>query len=168
MTSRHRKERSHFDLQQGAASRNGARPSSSQARSDASGTSGKDDDAPVGTGAQGGTLGKVEVSPKAIAHLASRAAQRSYGVVGLAPRNARPGWTELLRREEAYKGVDVSFPDGKVAIDLYVVIEYGTRISEVARNIMSGVKFAVESALGVAGVQVNVNVQDIRVSGERT
>ena len=41
-----------------------------------------------------------------------------------------------------------------------------TAISEVARNIMSNVKFAVESALGVPVVQVNVNVQDIRVSEE--
>ena len=169
MTSRHRKERSHFDLQQGSVSRNGAKPGAAQERDADSGTSGTGESATQGAqGAQGGTLGKVEVSPKAIAHLASRAAQRSYGVVGLAPRNARPGWAELLRREEAYKGVEVSFPDGKVCIDLYVVIEYGTRISEVARNIMSGVKFAVESALGVAGVQVNINVQDIRVSGEKT
>ena len=58
----------------------------------------------------------------------------------------------------------MTFPEGRVLIELYVVIEYGTRISEVARNIMSNVKFAVESALGVSVVQVNVNVQDIRVS----
>ncbi len=109
-------------------------------------------------------LGKIEVSPKAIAHLASRAAQRSYGVVGLASRHARPGWAELLRREDIYKGIDVNITDGKVVIDLYVVLEYGTRISEVARNIMSNAKFAVETALGVPVVQVNVNVQGIRVS----
>jgi uncharacterized alkaline shock family protein YloU len=60
--------------------------------------------------------------------------------------------------------VEVVFTGGKVVIDLYVVIEYGTRISEVARNIMSNVKFAVESALGVPVVYVNVNVQGIRVS----
>ena len=113
--------------------------------------------------AQSGAAGKIEVSPRAIAHLASRATQRSYGVVGLASRHARPGWVELLRREEAHKGVDVTFPNGRVLIELYVVIEYGTRISEVARNIMSNVKFAVESALDVQVVQVNVNVQDIRV-----
>ena len=109
-------------------------------------------------------IGKIEVSPKAIAHLASRAAQRSYGVVGLAQSHSRPGWAELLRLEEAYKGVEVKFPEGRVLIELYVVVEYGTRISEVARNIMSNVKFAVESALDVSVVQVNVNVQDIRVS----
>ncbi len=109
-------------------------------------------------------MGKIEVSPRAISHLASRAAQSSYGVVGLAARNARPGWAELLRRDEVYKGVDVNITDGQVIIDLYVVLEYGTRISEVARNIMSNSKFAVETALGVPVVQVNVNVQGIRVS----
>ncbi|HEY0068744.1 MAG TPA: Asp23/Gls24 family envelope stress response protein [Chloroflexia bacterium] len=109
-------------------------------------------------------MGKIEVSPRAISHLASRAAQRSYGVVGLASRHARPGWAELLRRDEVYKGVEVTINDGQVIIDLYVVIEYGTRISEVARNIMSNSKFAVEAALGVNVVQVNVNVQGIRVS----
>lgn len=162
MTSRNRKERNHFDLQREAVSANGRKPSGSLDDPEAPG--------PPSGGqrglASGTSSGKIEVSPKAIAHLASRAAQRSYGVVGLASRNARPGWAELLRREEAHRGVDVAFPEGKVVIDLYVVIEYGTRISEVARNIMSNVKFAVESALGVGGVQVNVNIRDIRVSEE--
>lgn len=154
MTSRPRKEQGRFDLQPGALSPNGHDGKSREATSQA--------DAAVSV--QGTPLGKIEVSPKAIAHVASRAAQRSYGVVGLAPRHARPGWVELLRREEAHKGVGVTFNSGQVVIDLYVVIEYGTRISEVARNIMSNVKFAVEFALDVKGALINVNVQDIRVS----
>lgn len=113
---------------------------------------------------QAPALGRIEVSPRAIAHLASRAAQASYGVVGLASRHARPGLAELLRREEEHKGVEVKFSGERVVIDLFVIIEYGTRISEVARNIMSNTKFAVESALGVPVVSVNVNVQGIRVS----
>jgi uncharacterized alkaline shock family protein YloU len=108
--------------------------------------------------------GKIEVSPKAISHLASRATQRSYGVVGLAAKNSRPGWAELLHRDEVQKGVEVSISEGRVIVNLYVIIEYGTRISEVARNIMSSVKFALESSLGVHVVQVNVTVQGIRVS----
>lgn len=109
-------------------------------------------------------MGKIEVSPKAITHIASRAAQASYGVVGLASRHARPGLAELLHRDEEHKGVEVKFQGDQVVIDLYVVIEYGTRVSEVARNIMGNAKFAVESALGVPVVRVNVNVQGIRVS----
>jgi uncharacterized alkaline shock family protein YloU len=116
------------------------------------------------TGQRDEAAGKIEVSPRAISHLASRATQRSYGVVGLAAKNSRPGWAELLHRDEVQKGVEVSISEGRVIVNLYVIIEYGTRISEVARNIMSSVKFALESSLGVRVVQVNVTVQGIRVS----
>jgi uncharacterized alkaline shock family protein YloU len=108
--------------------------------------------------------GRIEVTPTAIATIASRAIERSYGVVGLASRHSRPGLAELLRRDEEHKGVQVSFTGDRIVIDLYVILEYGTRISEVAYNLMSAVKFAVESALEMPVVEVNVNVQGIRVS----
>ncbi|HEX9988760.1 MAG TPA: Asp23/Gls24 family envelope stress response protein [Chloroflexia bacterium] len=158
MTSRHRKEQQKFNLQTAPISLN----SQTQPHGDGQAAgAGKHGD---GEGASHADAGKIEVSPRAISHMASRAAQSCYGVVGLASRHARPGLAELLRREEEYKGVVVTFSGDRVVIDLYVVIEYGTRISEVARNIMSSVRFAVESALGVPVVQVNVNVQGIRVS----
>jgi uncharacterized alkaline shock family protein YloU len=163
MSSRHRKEHSGFGLKPDGVSVNGNKPASDDQGLGADGRGATISESPEPESA---TEGKIEVSPRAIAHLASRAAQRSYGVVGLAQRHARPGWAELLRREEAHKGVEVAFTEGRVIIELYLVLEYGTRISEVARNIMSNVKFTVESALGVPVVQVNVNVQDIRVSEE--
>jgi uncharacterized alkaline shock family protein YloU len=61
-------------------------------------------------------------------------------------------------------GVAIDFAERRVVIDLYVVVEYGTRISEVASNVASGVKFSVEQALGLPIVQVNVNVQGVRIS----
>ena len=167
MTQRHRRQQGGFDLQPSEQSPNGTALEGG-AGSAAIAGSGTASPGPNGSGSlsvtDGSRTGRIEVSPRAIAHIASRATQQSYGVVGLAPRHGRPGWVELLHRDEAHKGVEVTFPDGRVLIELYVVIEYGTRISEVARNIMSNVKFAVESALGVSVVQVNVNVQDIRVS----
>ena len=108
--------------------------------------------------------GRVEVTPQAVATLTSRAIEQSYGVVGLASRTSRPGLAELLRRDEQHKGVQVTFTDDRIVIDLFVILEYGTRISEVAYNLMSSVKFAVESALEMPVVEVNVNVQGIRVS----
>lgn len=120
-----------------------------------------------GAAAHGGKAplrGRIEVTPGAIATLAGRAIEQSYGVVGLASRHSRPGLAELLRREEQHKGVQVTFADDRVVIDLYVILEYGTRISEVAYQLMSAVKFAVESALEMPVVEVNVNVQGIRVS----
>ncbi len=165
MVSRNRKDGPNLDLQ--SVSPNGVSPTDGHSHKEVhpgptaglSNASGKSHADSVSEHS-----GKIEVSPKAISHLASRAAQRSYGVVGLASKTARPGWAELLRREEISKGVEVSFQDGHVIVNLYVVIEYGTRISEVARNIMSNVKFALESSLGVEVVQVNVTVQGIRVS----
>ena len=162
MTSKNRKEQPNFNLQGATISLNGT-SGSSGAKS--LGRESHDGPGEVASDQSNNkALGKIEVSPRAISHLASRAAQASYGVVGLASRHARPGLAELLRREEEHKGVEVKLAGERVIIDLYVIIEYGTRISEVARNIMSNTKFAVESALGVPVVNVNVNVQGIRVS----
>lgn len=109
-------------------------------------------------------LGKIEVSQRAIASIAADAVLRSYGVVGMASARLKDGLAELLRREHLERGVVVHMKDGEVSIDLYVVLEYGTRISEVGRNIAQAVKFAVEKAIGVPVARVSVNVQGLRVS----
>ncbi len=104
-------------------------------------------------------LGKIEISPAAVASLASHAVLKSYGVVGMSSRNL----AQLLNRDSK-RGVQVRIEDDEIMIDLYVIVEYGTRISEVAHNIMENVKFAVEKALGVPLAEVNVYVQGLRVS----
>lgn len=109
-------------------------------------------------------LGKIEVSPSAIAALASQAVLKSYGVVGMASANLRDGIAEVLTGDRSRRGVQVRLEDNEIAIDLFVVIEYGTRITTVANNIMSAVKFTVEKALGVPVKEVNVHVQGLRVS----
>lgn len=113
-------------------------------------------------------LGQIEICPRAIASVARRAAMETYGIVGLSRRVGR-GLLQILRwhgaRRRIERGVEVMFVDRQVIIDLYVIVEYGTRISEVATNVASSVRFAVERALGLPVVQVNVNVQGMRVSG---
>ncbi|HIC94531.1 MAG TPA: Asp23/Gls24 family envelope stress response protein [Anaerolineae bacterium] len=108
-------------------------------------------------------LGKVEITPAAIAVIAGQAVLNCYGVVGMASKSLVGGLAQLLQ-PDSRRGVEVKLEDDKIIIDLYVVIEYGTRISTVAHNIMSTVKFAVEKALGVPVAQVNVHVQGLRVS----
>jgi uncharacterized alkaline shock family protein YloU len=111
-------------------------------------------------------LGKIEISPTAIASLASQAVLESYGVVGMASKNFKDGLVELLAPGASHRGVDVHLLEEQIIIDLYVIIEYGTRISEVAQNIMSAVKFRAEKALGIPVAEVNVHVQGLRVSSE--
>jgi uncharacterized alkaline shock family protein YloU len=111
-------------------------------------------------------LGKVEVSPTAIASLASQVVLESYGVVGMAKKDLASGIVEILQPASHRRGVDVDISDGRIEIDLYVVIEYGTRISIVARNIQSAVRYTVERAMGVPVHAVNIHVQDLRVSAD--
>ncbi len=108
-------------------------------------------------------LGKIEISPTAIATLAAHAVLQSYGVVGMAPKNLADELTTALG-DAAHRGVEVHMTGDRIQIDLFVIIEYGTRISSVAHSIMNVVKYTVEQALGVPVTQVNVHVQGLRVS----
>jgi uncharacterized alkaline shock family protein YloU len=111
-------------------------------------------------------LGKVEVSPTAIASLASQVVLECYGVVGMATKDLASGIVEILQPASHRRGVNVSINGDQIVVDLYVVIEYGTRIATVARNIQSVVKYTLEKALGVPVVAVNVHVEDLRVSAD--
>jgi uncharacterized alkaline shock family protein YloU len=109
--------------------------------------------------------GAIEVSARAIATIAGRAVAECYGVVGIAARRPRFAAVELLAPEHYSRGVVVRFHHDHVTIDLYVVLEHGLRITEIAHNIMESVRFAVEKTLGLRVVQVNVNVQALRING---
>ncbi len=109
-------------------------------------------------------LGTIEISPAAVAALASQAVLTCYGVVGMSSPSLRHGLAEILGRENYRRGVYARLIDDEIVIDLYVVLEYGTRISEVAQNIMRNVKYAVEHTLGIPVAGVNVHVQGLRVS----
>jgi len=111
-------------------------------------------------------FGKIEISCQAIASIASQAVLESYGVVGMASKSFKDGLVTLLAPGAGHRGVDVQLVDEQIVIDLYVIIEYGTRISEVAHNIMSVVRFRVEKALDTSVAGVNIHVQGLRVSQE--
>lgn len=108
--------------------------------------------------------GKIEVAPRAIASIAAEAVLSCYGVVGMSAATLRDEVAEILQRDNYHRGIDVHVIDHRIAIDLYVVVEYGTRISEVAQNMMQSVKFRLERALGMQVAEVNVHVQGLRIS----
>jgi len=112
--------------------------------------------------AQARQWGRVEVFPTAVAAIAGHAALGCYGVAGMAARGLRDGFAELLRRESVDRGVEVVELEGGLAIDIYVIVQYGIRITEVAHNLQETVKFEVERSVGVSVMEVNVNVQGVR------
>jgi uncharacterized alkaline shock family protein YloU len=108
-------------------------------------------------------LGRIEVSPLAIASVVSQAVTSTYGVVGIAPKNLAKEVAHVFQRD-ARHGVDVRIQDNQIMIDVHVIVEYGTRIASVAKSIMNLVKFNVERDLGVPVTQVNVHVEGLRIS----
>lgn len=112
-----------------------------------------------------GPTGKVEISRGAIATIVHGAVMQSYGVVGMAPRTLRAGLVPHLGQQQTHRGIEVTVrDDDRIEVTLYVVLEYGLRISEVAQNVMASVKFAVEHALGMEVAAVNVHVQGLHFS----
>ncbi|MFN2450811.1 MAG: Asp23/Gls24 family envelope stress response protein [Candidatus Dormibacteria bacterium] len=112
---------------------------------------------------QSAPLGRIEVRPRVIGSIVGHTATECYGIVGMAARGLRDGIAERLNRESLHRGVDIRVIEGGVEIELYVIAQYGTRISEVAHNLMSAVKYSVESTLGLPVLAVNVNVQGIHL-----
>jgi len=108
-------------------------------------------------------LGRVTISPRAIATIAYHAARQSYGVVGLTSKNLMEGITQVIVKDPTH-GIEVKYDGQKISIDIYVIIEYGTRIKSVASSVSNTVKFNVEKALGMQVEKVNVHVRGLRVS----
>jgi uncharacterized alkaline shock family protein YloU len=113
-------------------------------------------------------LGKITIDEDVIATVAGFAALDCYGLVGMASRKqVKDSITELLGRENLSRGVQVRTTEGEVIVDMYIIVSYGTRISEVAHNVMDKVKYTLENSLGLVVDRVNVIVQGVRVIGER-
>lgn len=108
-------------------------------------------------------LGYISIDNNVIATIAGLSAMESYGIVGMASKNTTDGLFELLKWENLTKGIKVNTEDNTVLIDLYVILEYGVKISTVADNIIEKVKFNVENLTGLEVSRVNVFVQGIRV-----
>lgn len=111
------------------------------------------------------SLGGIHISPNAVASVAYHATLESYGVVGLAPKNFAEGVALTITREPA-RGVSVRFDGEDIDIDIYIIVEYGTRITSVADSVASTVRYQVEKAIGMPVHEINVHVAGLRVSDE--
>ncbi|MBA2870764.1 putative alkaline shock family protein YloU [Anoxybacillus calidus] len=109
--------------------------------------------------------GRIEISNDVIATIAGGAAVDCYGIVGMASKNQiKDGISEILRRENFAKGVIVRQENDEVHIDMYIIVSYGTKISEVAHNVQTKVKYTLDQTLGLAVQSINIYVQGVRVT----
>ena len=110
-------------------------------------------------------LGHVSISDDVIASVAGGTAVSCYGIIGMASKNqVKDGITEILGKENYSKGIKVKKDEGKLIIDLYIIVMYGTKISEIASNVQSSVKYQIEKTLGANVNEVNIFIQGIKVN----
>ena len=112
--------------------------------------------------------GQIELTDEVIATVVGGAATEIFGVDGMASKNAiKDNFQALLGKENFSKGVVVKTTEaGAIAVDVYTVLSYGTKISEVSKNIQERVKFSLENQLGITTDTVNVYIQNIKIVGE--
>jgi uncharacterized alkaline shock family protein YloU len=110
-------------------------------------------------------IGSIHVTPRAIASIAYHAALQSYGVVGLTSKNLMDGLTHVLVKDPT-KGVEVHYDGQQINIDLYVIIEYGTRIKSVAASVSNTVRFHVEKILGTLDIRLRDSKEQFRNFGD--
>ena len=111
--------------------------------------------------------GLIEMANDVIATVVGGAATDVFGIVGMASKKQiKDNIDEILRKENYSKGVVVRQEENGVAVDVYTIVSYGTKISEVSRNVQEKVKYNLETMLGVTANSVNVFVQGVRVLPE--
>jgi len=110
-------------------------------------------------------LGSIHVSDQIMSTLAGSAAVECYGLVGMPSRNQlKDGFAEMLGRENLSRGVVVRREQDLLHIDLYIIVSYGTKISEVAHNVQNRVKYMLNEVVGLEVDFVNIFVQGVRVA----
>ena len=111
-------------------------------------------------------FGQINISDNAIASLAGTTVNECYGIVGMISKNYLvDGYSALLKKENYSKGVVIKDRKEGIQIDVYVVISYGVKISEVIIGLQQRVKYSLENTLNIDIYSVNVHVEGIRVNG---
>ena len=110
-------------------------------------------------------LGTIKISEEVVSVIAGLAATEVPGVAGMSGGVVN-GLSEMLGRKNLGKGVKVEVGEKEVSIDLYLIVDYGVRIPEVAWNVQENVKNAVENMTGLKVVEVNIHVQGVNMDKE--
>lgn len=111
--------------------------------------------------------GHVSISNDVVATIAGIAAKSVSGVSDML-NSFTGGFAELLGKKNPSKGVKVTIDDRNVKIDMFVVVEYGVKIPDVAWEIQEKTKSEVEAMTGLCVTAVNVNIEGVNMLSGKT
>ena len=106
----------------------------------------------------------IKIADDVVAVIAGMAVSEIQGVANMAGGFAG-GISEVLSGKKNFaKGIKVDVGEKETKIDVNIIVEYGTRIPDVAYEIQTKVKKAVETMTGLKVLEVNVHVQGVNIN----
>lgn len=110
-------------------------------------------------------LGNIRISDEVVKTLAARAAVGVEGVYKLAG-GVVDEVSKMLGKKRLTNGVKVEVGEKECSIELYIIVDYGYKIPEVAEEVQKSVLEAVSNLSGLKVVEVNVYVQNVKIQDE--
>ncbi|HEY7127080.1 MAG TPA: Asp23/Gls24 family envelope stress response protein [Ktedonobacterales bacterium] len=104
-------------------------------------------------------LGAVRIAREALKTIIEMTALSVPGVIRLAPIGGY--LSRFLDREAPYQGIALTMKEEMVSIDLYLVVQSGSNMVEVATAVQDAVSGAIEHLVGLHVKQINVYIQDV-------
>lgn len=111
------------------------------------------------------SLGSVRIADEVVSIVAGMAATEVDGIAGMSG-GITGDLAEMIGKKNFGKGVKVEVGEKEAAIDLFIIVQYGVRIPEVALKVQEKVKGSIELMTGLKVVEVNVHVQGVALPKE--
>lgn len=109
--------------------------------------------------------GEVKIASEVVATIVGLAALEVKGVAGMSGGLAN-GIAEKLGKKSLSKGVKLEIKEKEVIIDLYIIVDYGTKIPDISWEIQNNVIKVVETMIGLKAMNVNIHVQGVNFPQE--
>lgn len=107
------------------------------------------------------TKDTIKIGHEAIEMIAKTVIGNVPGIAGMSA-GLVDGIAEIIGKHNLSKGLKVEVGEKEVAIDTYIIVEFGVRIPEVALSLQETLKRNIEEMTGLEVVEVNVHVQGVK------
>ena len=105
--------------------------------------------------------GQIQIADEVLAIIAGTAALETEGVAGMAG-NIPGDIIGAFGVKNLSKGVKVDAKDGNVAININLLVKFGSKIQEVSEEVQKRVKNAIETMTGMNASEINISVTSVQ------
>lgn len=106
-------------------------------------------------------FGVIEIDNQVIKRIVGNVVTQCCGVAGFASSDVKNGFVGQLRRDSVAKGINILTKNNRLVLSLYIVVEYGVRIPDIAIDIRKKVVDAIKLMTEIDIKELNIMVQGI-------